>query len=130
MNCPNCGAEVVAFAVPSDLQEFAPDGRAVAICTVCLATTPVHAGESDPDFDRINDAFPEGRGGIAMALAIGLLVESLALNREAIGELLAHVQDEGADPWLVLERLEASPTIDPDVDLDRVRRQLDQLLRE
>jgi hypothetical protein len=63
-----------------------------------------------------------------MALAVGLLVDSLALNREAVGELLDRVGDGGADPWLVLERLELSPTVDPDADIERARRQLEQLL--
>lgn len=129
MDCPACGAETVAFRVPDDLREFAPEGGATAaICADCLSVAAAPDGDPDGDFAAIIDAFPEGEAGAATALAVGLLVESLALNRDAIATLLDHAVAGGADPWLVLERLGAAPGIDPADDLDRARRQLDGLL--
>ncbi len=63
-----------------------------------------------------------------MALAVGLLVESLVLNRDAITRLLEAVTDAGDDPWLVLERLQAAGSVQPDADLGKARHQLEQLL--
>lgn len=131
MDCPECGAEVVSFAVPSDIRDVAPGSESAAICPRCL--TLVGADEArdsqpDPDFSRIVEAFPGGEAGAVMAIAVGLLVESLALNRHTVAELLERVQDAGVDPWLVLERLAASPTIESDADLGRARVQLEQLL--
>ena len=132
MDCSECGAPAVAFHVPDEYRDYSPEGsEAVAICTVCLALYPADGGPDadDADFTRIIEAFPGGEAGVGMALAVGLLVDSLALNRDAVGELLDHVADRGADPWLVIERLAVSPTVDPDADLERLRRQLEQLLR-
>lgn len=130
MDCPECGAPMVDFAVPSGFQEAAPAGSdAAAICTQCLRLFPVEADATDPDFSRVIDAFPDAdEGGIQMALAVGLLVESLALNRETVASLLEQVIDQNADPWLVFERLAISPTVQPDADIERASRQLEQLL--
>ena len=130
MDCPECGAEMVVFAVPPDAREAAPDGDAAAICPRCLVLAAADPADAppDPDFSRIVEAFPEGEAGAVMAVAVGLLVESLALNRRTVAELLNRVQDRGADPWLVLERLAIAPTVQPDADLGRARAQLEQLL--
>ena len=130
MDCPECGAPTVDFAVPADLREAAPSGSgAAAICTQCLRLFPVEEGSTDPDFSRIIEAFPDAdEGGIPMALAVGLLVESLALNRQSVAALLEQVIDTNVDPWLVLERLAVSPTVQPDADIERASRQLEQLL--
>lgn len=130
MDCPECGTEVVAFAVPADLQDVSPSGSAAAaVCTQCLRLFPAEDGPTDPDFSRIIDAFPDpDEGGIPMALAVGLLVESLALNRRTIASLLERVIAANADPWLVLERLAISPTIRSDADIERASRQLEQLV--
>jgi len=130
MDCPECGAPMVDFAVPPDLREAAPSGsEAAAICTQCLRLFPVEEGSTDPDFSKIIEAFPDAaEGGLPMALAVGLLVESLALNRQKVASLLERVIDANADPWLVLERLSVSPTVQPDADIERASRQLEQLL--
>lgn len=131
MDCPECGSEMVVFAVPSDLREVGPGSEVAAICTGCLALVGIDdegGAAVDPDFGRIIEAFPEGEAGAAMAIAVGLLAESLALNRQTVSELLERVRAEGADPWLVLERLDASPTVESDADLGRARVQLEQLL--
>lgn len=129
MDCPECGEAMVAFAVPTDLRDVAP-GEAAAICPRCLALVEADAADvpTDPDFSRIVESFPAGEAGAVTALAVGLLAESLALNRQTVAELLERAQEEGVDPWLVLERLDASPTVQPDADVGRARVQLEQLL--
>ena len=130
MDCPECATAMVAFPVPADLRDVAPGQDAAAICPRCLALVEADVADapSDPDFSRIVESFPDGEAGTIMAVAVGLLVESMVLNRETIARLLEDVSDRGADPWLVLERIAASPTVDPDADVGRARRQLEQLL--
>jgi hypothetical protein len=135
MECPACAGPLVAFRVPGSIRDHAP-GETAAVCTRCLALHdaadvalgPASDLPGDPDFSAIIDAFPEGEAGAAMALGVGLIVDSLALNRAAIGDCMAYVSDRGTDPWLVLERLAASGTIQPETDLERARQQLQQLL--
>jgi len=127
MNCPECGTELVAFAVPPAAREAAP-GDPAAICPSCLALVEADVADPDPDFSRILESFPGGEPGATMAVAVGLLVESMVLNRETIARLLEAVADAGADPWLVLERLAVSPTIRADADIGRARRQIEQLM--
>lgn len=127
MACPNCDAETVAFDVPAELRAHAPgEAPTVAICTRCLVLDRGAAGGA-PDFERIASDFPDGDAGRAMALAVGLLVDSVALHRHSVSELFERVADDGVDPWLVLERLARAGSIDTDADLDRIRRQLEQL---
>ncbi len=128
MECPACGEPTVAFAVPEAYREHAP-GDAAAICTVCLTLAEVEDGPDPKEaaFSEIVESFPEGEAGAAMALAVGLLVDSLVLNRDSVTDLFEAVADEGGDPWLVLERLAAAGTVQPDADLGKLRRQLDQL---
>lgn len=129
MDCPACGADTVAFAVPEAHREAAPAPEA-ALCPTCLTLSPAEGdalAPEDADFTRIIEAFPEGEAGAAMAIAVGLLVDSLALNRDAVKPLFDAVSDAGGDPWLVLERLAVAGTVQPDVDLGKLRRQLDQL---
>jgi len=128
MDCPACGHRSIAFDVPTELREHAP-GKRAAICPRCLTLEPADDAPGDSGPPAIIDAFPEGEAGAAMALCVGLVVDSLALNRDAIGDCIAFVSDRGADPWLVLERLTAAGSVQPDADLERARRQLQQLLR-
>ncbi|MFB6234647.1 MAG: DUF6276 family protein [Halopenitus sp.] len=136
MSCPDCGGDVVVvFAVPPAIREYAPADEA-AICVDCLAVHPIAdldvAAEevadatipADADFSALDPACPDGRAGVAFALALGKL-DSLALNREAITELLEYAETAGADVFLALDRLEAP---DADVDLDRRAAQLRELL--
>lgn len=129
MDCPACNAEMVPFAVPERYRAHAP-GDAAALCSSCLTLTPAGSDAppaSDADFDRLLESFPAGDAGAAMALGVGHLVDSLALNRDAVKALFDAVSDAGEDPWLVLERLAVAGTVQPDADLGKLRRQLDQL---
>lgn len=131
MECPSCGSHVVGFRVPDDLgvdSEWVSEE--VGICSRCLLIHEWAGDRVDPDFSRIIEGFPSDRAGVAMALGIGLLVDSVALHNDEIAALFGVVESAGVDPWLVLERLFATPTIDPPVDLDRARQQLEQLLTE
>lgn len=133
MECPRCGASVVTFAVPSSFRGAAPaEAEALAICPSCLTLTSIDGSApstADAEFTRIIESFPEGDAGAAMAIAVGLLVDSLALHRDTIKELFEVVSDVGEDPWLVLERLAVAGTVQPDADLSKLRHQLDQLWR-
>lgn len=129
MDCPDCGSETVAFAVPAEYREFLPgDEPGAALCTRCLTLRPVaDPPEGTPDFGRVSDAVPEGEAALPLALMLGLLDE-LALYRAEIGELLLAAERAGVDPLLVLDRLAADPEIDAAADLSGRRRQLEQLL--
>lgn len=127
MDCPDCGAGMVAFAVPADLVAHLPgepDGEAAAaVCPACLTLRPTEPPDGEPAFDRFGDAFPTGEAAVPMALLLGLL-DSLALHRDDVTALLARVEEAGVDPLLVVGRLSA----EPDFDVDRRRHQLQQLL--
>jgi len=127
MDCPECGAPMVAFDVPPAAGDAAP-GDPAAICTTCLALVEADTADESPDFSSLIEAFPAGETGAVMAVAVGLLVDSMVLNRETIAALLEDVADRGEDPWLVLERLHASQTIQSGTDIGRARTQLEQLI--
>lgn len=132
MECPECEEPCVAFAVPADLHEYAPEGATTAaICPVCLRVyNAPEATPPDPaaaEFGAVGEFFPAGEAGVALALALGLL-ESLALNRPAIETLLTRAEREGADAHLTLDRLVSAGAVQPHVDLDRRRVQLEGLL--
>lgn len=132
MDCTACGTRTVSFAVPPTLRDHAPADR-VGFCPSCLSLTAAAEGDapsaSEADFSRVIEAFPEGEAGAAMALAVGLLVDSLVLNRDAIESLFEAVSDAGEDPWLVLERLHVAGSVQPNADLEKARHQLEQLWR-
>ncbi len=130
MDCPDCGAEALAFPVPADRQAFLPgDDPGAALCTRCLALHPVAEPPADPpDFQAVSDAFPgDPDAGVSLALLVGLL-ENLALYRSEISTLLADAEQAGVDPLLMLDRLARDDAVETDTDLAGRRRQLEQLL--
>jgi hypothetical protein len=134
VNCDHCDGELVVFAVPADLREFAPDGSAAAsLCANCLRLDGVEdaAGEgatgADADFSAVSDAFPPGRGGVALALLVGKL-DSLALHRAAVETLADEAERAGADPFLTLDRLGGDDGVDPHFDFERRRLQFESLV--
>ncbi|WP_435076320.1 DUF6276 family protein [Halococcus sp. AFM35] len=124
MNCPDCGAATVAFAVPDDLRELF-DEPAAALCTRCLVLHSVESADANPDFAAVSDDFPTDAAAVPMALTVGLL-DSLALHRGAVETLLERVERKGTDPLLVLDRLASDPSLDPNIDLTTRRRQVAQ----
>jgi len=130
MDCPDCDRERVAFAVPAKHAAHLPWSEpAAGICPRCLALGPVAtepAGE--PAFDRLGASFPtEPDAGVPMAILLGLLPR-LALYRAEITALLEAVERAGTDPLLVLDRLADEPDVETDLELQRRRAQLTQLL--
>jgi len=125
MECERCGGPMTRYQVPFDLRSHVETDHA-ATCTRCLAGHPAEAG-GEPDFSTISDEFPDGTAGAAMALALGKL-DSLALNRDDIEALFAAVEAAGVDPLLVLDRLATQGNVRLHFDVDRRRRQLEQLL--
>ena len=127
MNC-SCDVSPVAFSVPEPLSECAPQGaETAAICPRCLAVEPTERQPDAVNFHRVSEAFPDGDGGAAMALTLGLL-DSLAHNRTAIETTLSFAERAGTDPLLVVDRLVADPSVVPAIDLDRRRDKLESLL--
>lgn len=132
MSCPDCDTPLVPFVVPPELREYAPTtSESLAICSQCLSLipTPTAPDDENADFSPISDSFPTGEAGVSMALALGLL-ESLALNRTEIEQLLERVERAGADPLLLLDRLDRQGNIQPRWDIARRRHQLEQFLND
>ncbi|WP_306053855.1 DUF6276 family protein [Natronococcus wangiae] len=138
MACSACGSDTtIALFLSEEYRDYAPANAAVvSVCTRCLTVDPVEndaTGEDigrndEPDFSRISDAFPtRPERAIPLALAVDLC-SSIATNRSAIESLLENVERAGADPLLVIDRLVADPDVEPAVDLERRRHQLEQLL--
>jgi hypothetical protein len=125
MDCPDCGAATVAFAVPENRRETI-DEPAAALCAYCLALHPTEKADPNPDFTAVGDDFPTDAAAVPMALTVGLL-DSLALHRGAVETLLERVEREGVDPLLVLDRLAADPALEPKMNLETRRRQVAQL---
>jgi len=127
MACPDCGGSEVAFEVPPGLREHAPGGAdAAAICVGCLQVRPrpdARVG-SPASFDPL--PIPDGEAGAAVALGVGLL-DSLALEREAVVDCFEFAEAAGGDVLLSLDRLSGAP-IEPHFPLDRRRRQLEAFL--
>ena len=128
MACSVCDSPIITFAVPEQYREYAPaQASAATCCTRCLTVEPADGEGKDPDFTRVSNAFPTGEAAIPLALAVGLC-SSLATNRAAIEELLEAVERAGTDPLLMLDRLVDDPELEPEIDLERRRHQLEQLL--
>jgi len=129
MDCQDCGAATVAFAVPEDFDDCVPGGESVvALCPRCLALQPAAEPAEQPAFGRVSDEFPNNPdAAVPLALLLGL-VGNLALYRAEITELLEAVERAGTDPLLALDRLSRDPTVETELDLAGRRRQLEQLL--
>ncbi|AGB30294.1 hypothetical protein C488_05012 [Natrinema pellirubrum DSM 15624] len=134
MDCPECDTPTLSMSVPAEYRDDVPVTAAtVAVCPRCLTLEPIDDGAAaaagnDTDVSRISDAFPtDPESAVPLALAIGLC-SSLATNRPAIEGLLESVERAGTDPLLVLDRLVADPSVEPAIDLERRRHQLEDLL--
>ena len=128
MVCSACGGAVVDFSIPEGAREYAPgDGEAASICTTCLTVDSSEHPDDDPDFSRVSDAFPATpAAAVPLALALGRC-DSLVTNRAALETLLERVERAGTDPLLLIDRLVADPSLEPAVDLERRRHQLEDL---
>ena len=152
MACPACGEPTVPFAIPPESHELAPAGaEAAAICTRCLTVEPaeesgdgrrapggqdvqqsadgrdVRRSADGADVSRVSEAFPTGPAAVPFALCLGLC-DSLATNRRAIETALEATERAGADPLLAIDRLLGDPSVEPAIDLERRRHQLEDML--
>lgn len=130
MDCSECGAAALPLTIPEAYRSTMPgDEPAVTLCPRCLTVDPLtEPPDEEPSLQQVSEAFPTNReAAVPMALLVGLLA-NLALYRSEISELLAAVERNGADPLLVLDRLAADDSIEPELDLSGRRRQLEQLL--
>jgi hypothetical protein len=131
--CPACDRELVRIDVPEEIREHAPEAAAVVgSCPRCLRTVALRDTDEAAADGPISgpdppDAIPPGEGGAALLLAIGYL-DSVALNRPAIGALVEYAEAAGADVFLTLDRLAADESVEAHADLTRRRRQLESML--
>jgi len=130
MDCPNCGAELLAFPVPDAVREYLPDDRASAtLCTRCLQVAPSDESVTDyPDFSRASDAFPDDGETAAVLASLLALLDRLALNRQEVDDVAEIAERRGVDVLLFLDRVAADDGVDPELDVTRRRTQLEQLI--
>jgi len=125
--CERCEIERGTVSVPADLSAYASK-PAISYCPRCLAVEPIDAVDADgPSMTAIHPRFPDGTNGIGLLLVLGKL-ESLALNRQEIETLCGYLESNGLDLFLTVERLIEDPDIDPQIDLERRRTQLEEIL--
>ncbi|MFB6094573.1 MAG: DUF6276 family protein [Halanaeroarchaeum sp.] len=130
MECPNCGTETVAFAIPEAVRDALPEDRpGGALCPRCLRVTPIDDPPAEqPDWRSVASAFPTDAEAGATTATLFALVDSLALYRAEIDDVVRHAESLGVDVLLVLDRVAADDAVDPHFEIDRRRRQLEQLL--
>ncbi len=126
--CTTCEQQLVTVLVPADLSTYATT-PAVSYCQRCLAVEPGEQGDAaeEPSLTAIHPRLPTGTNAVGLVLLLGKL-ESVALNRREIESLCGYLESNGLDLFLTLNRLIDEPSVEPTIDLDRRRTQLEQLL--
>jgi|AntDeeMinimDraft_5_1070356.scaffolds.fasta_scaffold17349_2 pyruvate/2-oxoacid:ferredoxin oxidoreductase beta subunit len=130
MACSACGEPTVVAAVPETIRQHAPDDAdRIAICSTCLSIVSTDTpGTEAPDFTSISGAFPaDAESAVGVAVLVHLL-DSLVHNRESIQSLVDWLETGGTDVFLVIDRLATDPSLEPAVDLERRRTQLEQFV--
>lgn len=127
-SCPHCDGPQFTVDVPEPLTSYT-EPTALRCCRRCLSAVPGDPADaaSEPPFETIIKRFPTGTEGVALFVLLDNL-DSLALNRGAIESLVDHLESNGVDLFLTLDRLLADPEVEPYLDLGRRRDQLEQLL--
>jgi len=130
MTCPNCGGDELLFPVPDAIREHLPDDRlAATLCTHCLRVSPAdEAPEDYPDFSTVSDAFPANGETSAVLAVLLALLDRLVLHREDADRVAAEAERRGVDVLLFLDRVAADQSLDPELDVERRRDQLQQLI--
>jgi hypothetical protein len=130
MPCSNCGGQVRRFPVPDSVREYLPDDRpAATLCTNCLAVSPADEAPAEyPDFTRVSDAFPADGETAAVVACLLALLDRLVVHRAEAERVATEAERRGVDVLLVLDRLAAEDALDPSLDLQRRREQLEQLI--
>ncbi len=126
--CPRCENSRFTVDMPADLTAYT-DASALDCCPRCLSSESGDptAVDPEPPFGTVVRRFPTGTEGVALFLLLDRL-DSLALNRSEIEELVGFLESNGVDLFLTLDRLLADPDIEPYYDLARRRDQLEALL--
>ena len=130
MPCSHCGAETRHFPVPERAREYLPDDRpAATLCTNCLHVAPVDDAPDDyPDFTQVSDALPMDGETAAVVASLLALLDRLVVHRSEAEAVAALAERRGVDVLLVLDRLATDDALDPRIDLQRRREQLEQLI--
>ncbi|MFB6071338.1 MAG: DUF6276 family protein [Halobacterium sp.] len=130
MSCPHCGGDELSFPAPEGVREYLPDDRAGAtICTNCLRVGPLDDPPADyPDFTAVSDAFPDDGETAAVLACLLALLDRLVLHREDADAVAGTAERRGVDVLLFLDRLAADDGLDPQLDVERRRGQLEQLI--
>ncbi len=132
MSC-TCGGETVVRPWPAPLADvFEEAPSAVRLCQRCLRVEPAPGEAVDLPWEpgEASGALPADPDA---AVALGGLVtflSSLALYRGEIEVIVAYLEARGVDPLLALDRLGTAPLLEPDIELDRRRHQLAQVLKD
>lgn len=130
--CEACGSTaLVVRSIPAPCREIlANDPAQIAFCEDCLTLRPAPAASVDPDWDpsTTSPAFPADLEAAVGVVLLVTLLESLALNRAAIGEIVRYLETAGVDPLLVLDRLAVTPGTTPPIALADRRDQLAQIM--
>ncbi len=126
MSCPVHPDAGVTVAVPPRYRQYAPNAaERVTQCPHCLRVWS--GGQEAQSPQAITDQYPAGPAGAGAVLLIGLLA-SIAGHREQLESLVADLERDGVDVFLLLDRLAGATDIEPAVDLAARQRQLAQLL--
>jgi len=130
MDCPNCGADLLAFPVPDSVRDHLPDDRASAtVCTHCLRVAPSDDAVAEyPEFSRASEAFPDDGETAAVLASLLALLDRLVLHRQDADAVAELAERRGVDVLLFLDRVAADDAVDPELDVTRRRTQLEQLI--
>lgn len=130
MSCSACGEETITAPIAPELAGYLPDERpGIALCKRCLHVDPLDEPPAEiPDFQTVSTAFPGDPDHALPVVIILALLDSLALYRSELDALASIAEKRGVDPLLVLDRLADDPALEPEMDLQRRRHQLVQLL--
>lgn len=130
-DCPVCQSETIISSLPEACQTaIKPPAAIVQLCQACLHVLPMPGTPVETQWDPndISTALPNDRDdAVAVSLLVTLL-DSIALNREAIFTVVSFLEGRGVDPLSAIDHVSADETITPVADLERRRDQLAQLL--
>ena len=130
MTCPNCGGDEVVFPVPDAVvRQVLADRFGATICAHCLRVSPAdEAPEDYPDFSTVSEAFPDDGETSAVLAVLLALLDRLVLHREDADRVATEAERRGVDVLLFLDRVAADQSVDPELDVERRRDQLEQLI--
>ena len=130
MKCFECHVEMSSYSTPEVVRHIKREFKEyVSVCPRCFKMVQSDTVDEIIKLDGIDEELPKGEIGIIMAIGIGWLMESLVLNKNEVVAIFEHIIDEGRDPWIVLEKLSRSSTINVKKNINKARLQLEQLIK-